>query len=113
MASPVYSRVLASVVVLGTTSTWISIGSPPSGFRWVVRHAAVYNNHDAPFGARGILLGDEAFVPFWGVTGPNVAGSVLYEGTLHQTIMEGGQLTAFSNEPGWSIRVSGFELTLP
>lgn len=111
--NPVYSKLLGSANVLTPTNTWVTIGTVPAGFRWIVRHVSVINRQNGPYGCFGVLVGDELERPLFGVTGPLVQAQVWYGGTVHEAVMEGGSLQAFSLDPQWQVRVSGFELTLP
>lgn len=112
MATPLYSVLLAELhaVAAGT----YTFGPPPDGKRWVVRdlEASWWGGTAGTF-LEGFLVTDGAGVPIWGMYPPYAQNNWPYHWEGRQVIDTPQTLLFVPVDNGWSLRASGYELTLP
>ena len=112
MATPVYSRLLGSVVN-ATVGGFHSLGGPSAGYVWVVRDIRCWNNGVWPQALGSILVTDGQGIPIFARAFPLLEASHQYGGLFHQCIEPGDVIQYKVDAAQWAIRVSGFQLTLP
>jgi hypothetical protein len=89
------------------------LGGPPTGTKWVVRE--IHSLGPGPWYAAigGWSLTDSENVEIAAVRPPVAVGGWPFEWAGRQVIEEGDTITVNTAEPGWQLRVSGYQLTLP
>ncbi len=113
MARNVYTTVLALVPTTAGPGTFLF--TVPSGFVWDVRDV-IASNPEPATGINGSLFGWYLItaigsIPLFAMQ-PAIS-SFPYHFTLRQLLGTGDGLTFGCSEAGWSLRVTGYELTLP
>jgi hypothetical protein len=112
MANQVFSVRLWQV--LNSTTTGAVLGPVvPAGFRWVVRDVRAIN---------GTLEGSLLFVAQLLIHGGNTIfstpanmtlGGLMYDWQGRAIVNTGEQLELSLGDPGWTVAVDGYQLTLP
>jgi len=79
----------------------------------VVKDVRVWNTQLYYVGCLGCILLDDSDAPMFTVTPPNCRGSVVYPWEGHQVFDTGLGPSLDVLDYGWSIRMSGYLLSLP
>lgn len=109
----VYSHHLLTILQ-GSPNQYVPSSGPPAGKLWVIRDMVAFcSNFQSPGFAYGFRLTDNSNVLIWAVLLPYAEMSFAYHWTGRQVIEQGESLQAFFLDPAWTIRISGFALTLP
>lgn len=106
----VYSQLFISTQLEPSTPYTVTV---PDGFVWVVRDVTLYNNNSAIIGVKNAYVYGTDGVPFAGPGGPFVWSDEYYHWEGRQVIPEGNELTGYSDDVFWNLRVTGFALSLP
>lgn len=114
----VYSKVhykAANVSTVGFVAATV-----PAGFVWTIRTVTLVNMPTAPSTTtwatilNGITLRNGATnIAICGALAPYAVTNRFYKFDLHHVMNAGDQLDVFAAESGWSVYVSGYQLTLP
>lgn len=112
MAFSVYSKAFFDET--GLTVGAHSIGPVPAGFVWVVRDIDSYNDGVTSAAVAGWSLSSvSGGAPFAGVPSGWAQCGQFYQWSGRQVIDEGDELALEAFGSGWSVRISGYQLTLP
>lgn len=111
MALSVYTHLLGSNPALPFGAT--TLGTVPSGFVWVVRDVTFFNSRGSAYGFAGVRLIDGTGACIAGVGPDQARGGVPIQVETRQLLVAGDILQAIALETGWSVRVTGYQLTLP
>jgi hypothetical protein len=112
--SRVYSQQLIYGLSMGAGTT--TIGGPPSGTLWVLRHMTAYADIDIVTRLYGFTLELDETLPLWtlGGFGIPVATSFHWSG---RAVVNPGQALTFTTadpaSPGWNLVAHGYALALP
>jgi hypothetical protein len=107
----VYSTLLWDLVDVAEGS--YTSETVPSGFRWVVVDVVAFNTTSTWAWVGGLYLSDSEGAPIWSPPNGFALPRTEYRWSGRQVVNTGDNLQANSYDDGWSLRVSGFSLTLP
>lgn len=107
-----YSVLIAALTSLSAGSH--TVGSPPTGYKWVVRDIDAYNSTlTSIYGAGGFTLTAASGGDFAGILTPYARYSTVHHLEGRWVIENGDTLEVITQESGWNIRLSGYKLSLP
>jgi len=111
MATPVYTILIGDVTVSGAS---FDFGTPPAGFRWIVRDVdyvapgALYQHVDG-----AALIRSPGNCYFAAVWHPGLIGGQSYHIEGRWVVDNPTHLQFTSGQNGWKVTVSGYVLSLP
>lgn len=109
----VYSTLLVSAKNLGQGTPFLP-PIVPAGFVWVIRSISAANMSARSTFVGGIIITDSFDNnEIWGTPLDTSISSKVYTAELRQVVPSGRELLARTFSPGWDVRISGFQLTLP
>lgn len=111
MATPVFSGLLYLGQNVATGG--VTIGPPPSGYRWVALSIKTYNVSAPGTPLQGWYLGDSTAYAWIGRQWPEVWSSTPYNWSGHQALDNPNVWRLTVLEGNWTVRISGWVLTLP
>jgi hypothetical protein len=108
---PVYNVLLARQVASAVGS--VDLGSPPDGFIYVVKHMDVINQGGLAYPVAGFTVLDGLGGILWSEQQPWTLKGHTYQWHGSQVIGVGEHWFWRTDADGWSLRASGYELSLP
>ena len=88
-------------------------GPVPAGFCWVVRDLLAFNSGADSLTMGGYYLTTSTGDSLAGQQPPFVQAGRMYHDQLHQVMTAGYFLVFNALDNGWTLRASGYQLTLP
>lgn len=100
--------------VLSTTGPGAVLGPVvPAGFTWVVRDVRATNASQEASILGNLVLLVHAGPTIFATPQFSTIGGLFYEWQGHAIVNAGEQLELVVSEPGWTLDVDGYQLTLP
>lgn len=107
----IFSQRLAQLVSASPGTT--DLGQAPAGRKWVVKDITATQVGGLGWVVSGFNVLDGLGAVIFGVGSPFAVMSVTYHWHGSQTLEDGEHLFFQTAETGWSLRISGYELTEP
>lgn len=89
------------------------LGTPLPGFKWVIKDMAVTHAGGMATPLGGFSVIDNVGIELYAVQAPWSVSGFTYHFTGTQTVEPFDNIYFNGVDAGWSIRVSGYQLTLP
>lgn len=107
----IYSQRMAQLVASSPGTT--DLGQAPAGRKWVVKDIVATYVGGLAFPRSGFGVLDGLGATIFGVKSPFAVSGYSFHWAGTQTLEDGEHLYFQSDEGGWSLRVSGYELVEP
>ena len=91
----------------------VAMGGPPTGYKWVLRDVHATLPGTWPYGAQGWGIYNLGGVELVACRPPAAVQGSAFDWQGRQIVEEGDSITFIALEFGWSVAVSGYQLTLP
>lgn len=87
-----------------------NVGPPPSGYKWVVVDMTLMSFGNPWEALDGVVIYDDDSSVIWAVTTPISVQGRFFHWQGRQVIEATQHLVIAAAEPGWALRISGYQL---